>query len=106
MSDSISPEVFNHLVQLAALEFDQAEAEYLRRQLNNQLKAINELEGIPLDETLPVTTHGVPYPPEITPPIRQDEWVACQNPDEILNQAPRVEDRYVIVPEIPHTELD
>jgi len=106
MSDSISPEIFDHLVQLAALELDPAEAEYLRRQLNNQLKAINELEGIPLDETLPVTTHGVPYPPEITPPIRQDEWVACQNPDEILNQAPRVEDRYVIVPEIPHTELD
>jgi len=106
MSDSISPEIFDHLVQLAALELDPAEAEYLRRQLNNQLKAINELEGIPLDETLPVTTHGVPYPPEITPPIRQDEWVACQNPDEILNQAPQVEDRYVIVPEIPHTELD
>ena len=106
MSDSISPEVFNHLVQLAALEFDQAEAEYLRRQLNNQLKAINELEAIPLDEALPATTHGVPYSPEITPPIRLDEWIACPNPEEILAQAPQVEERYVIVPDIPHTELD
>ena len=106
MSDPISPEVFNHLVQLAALELEPAEAEYLRRQLNNQLKAINELEAIQLDETLPVTTHGVPYTPEITPPIRPDEWIACPNPDEILAQAPQTEDRYVVVPEIPHTELD
>lgn len=106
MSDSINPEIFDHLVQLAALELDPAEAEYLRRQLNNQLKAIDELEAIPLDEALPVTTHGVPYTPETTPPIRTDEWAACRNPDEILAQAPQSEDRYVIVPEIPHTELD
>ena len=106
MSDPISPEVFNHLVQLAALELEPAEAEYLRRQLNNQLKAIDELEAIQLDETLPVTTHGVPYTPEITPSIRPDEWIACLNPDEILAQAPKTEDRYVVVPEIPHTELD
>lgn len=106
MSDPITPEVFDHLVQLAALELDPADAAYLRRQLNNQLKAITELEAIPLDETLPVTTHGVPYTPEITPSIRSDEWVACLNPDEILAQAPQIEDRYVIVPEIPHTELD
>jgi len=106
MSDSINPEIFDHLVQLAALELDLAEAEYLRRQLNNQLKAIDELEAISLDEALPVTTLGVPYSPATTPPIRPDEWVACSNPEEILAQAPQVEERYVIVPEIPHTELD
>jgi aspartyl/glutamyl-tRNA(Asn/Gln) amidotransferase C subunit len=106
MSDPISPEVFNELVQLAALELEAAEAEYLRQQLNNQLKAIDQLESIPLDEALPVTTHGVPYTPEIRPPIRLDEWIACLNPDEILGQAPQAEDRYIVVPEIPHTELD
>lgn len=106
MSDEITLEIFNHIVQLAALELDPEEAEYLRRQLNNQLKAINELEAIPLDEALPVTTHGVPYQPEITPPIRPDEFIPCPNPDEILAQVPQIEDRYVIVPEIPHTELD
>jgi Asp-tRNA(Asn)/Glu-tRNA(Gln) amidotransferase C subunit len=74
--------------------------------LNNQLKAIDELEAIPLDDSLPVTTHGVPYTSEITPPIRPDAWIACQNPDEILAQVPQAEDRYVIVPEIPHIELD
>jgi len=106
MSDPISPEVFNHLVQLAALELDPAEAEYLRQQMNNQLKAIDKLDAIPLDEELPITTHGVQYTPQITPPIRLDEWIACQNPDEILAQAPQTKNRFVIVPEIPHTELD
>jgi aspartyl-tRNA(Asn)/glutamyl-tRNA(Gln) amidotransferase subunit C len=106
VSDSISPEVFNHLVQLAALELDPAEAEYLLRQLNNQLKAIDQLVAIPLDEALPVTTHGVPYTAEIAPSFRPDEWNAYSNPDEILLQAPQTEDRYVVVPEIPHTELD
>ena len=106
MSDSISLEVFNHLVRLAALELDPVEAEYLRRQLNDQLKVINGLGAIPIDEALPITTHGVPYSSEITPRIRLDEWIACPNPDEILEQAPQTEDRYVIVPEIPHTELD
>jgi aspartyl/glutamyl-tRNA(Asn/Gln) amidotransferase C subunit len=106
MTEPITPELFQHLVQLAALELGAEEAEYIRRQLNNQLKAINELEAIPLDEALPATTHNVPYPSEITPPIRSDEWIACPNPDEILGQAPQTEDRYVIVPEIPHTELD
>jgi aspartyl/glutamyl-tRNA(Asn/Gln) amidotransferase C subunit len=106
MSDLISPVIFDHLVRLAALELDPAEAEYLRGQLNNQLKAIDQLDAIPLDEAMPVTLHGVPYPPEITPPIRLDEWIACPNPEEILAQAPQAENGYVIVPEIPHTELD
>ena len=34
---AITPEVFDHLVQLAALELDEKQAEYLRRELNSQL---------------------------------------------------------------------
>ena len=34
--EEISPEVFNHLVDLAALALDEKEAEYLRRELNHQ----------------------------------------------------------------------
>ena len=106
MTDQITPELFNHLVQLAALELTPEESEYLRGQLNNQLKAIHELEAIPLDENLPVTSHGVPYTPWISQPPREDAWQACENPDEILAQAPQIEDDYIIVPDIPHTKLD
>jgi aspartyl/glutamyl-tRNA(Asn/Gln) amidotransferase C subunit len=106
MTDEITLEIFDHLVLLAALELAPEEAEYLRRELNSQLKAIHELEAIPLDPGTPVTSHGVPYPPAITPPPRQDQWAPYPAPQAILAQAPETNDGYLIVPEIPHTELE
>ena len=104
--EEITPQLFNHLVNLAALDLTSEESDYLRRELNNQLKAIHELEAIPLDPDTPITSHGVPYTPEITPPIRSDEWAPFNHPEEIISQAPEVEDGYIVVPEIPHTELE
>ena len=105
MSDQITPEVFNHLVDLAALELDTAQAEYLRQQLNNQLKSIHELEAIPLEADIPASLHGVPYnAPESTTP-RADEWKPSPDVKAILSQAPQLEDGYIVVPDIPHTTL-
>ncbi len=105
-NESITPELFNHLVHLAALELSAEEAEYLRHELNQQLKAIRELEAIPLDPATPITSHGVPYTPEITPPNRVDQWEPFPKTQEILSQAPQFEDGYFVVPDIPHTELE
>ena len=105
MSEPITPEVFEHLVRLAALELDPQEADYLRGQLNLQLKAIHELEAIPLEAGTPTTSHGVPYTPETTPPIRPDEQQLDPAAGKIIAQAPEFDDGYIIVPEIPHTEL-
>jgi len=102
----ITPELFDHLVSLASLELSQEEADYLRRELNNQMKAIDELEAIPLSAETPITTHGVPYTEQITPEARDDRWQACPNPEEILAQAPEVRDGYIVVPDIPHTDLE
>ncbi|UCE00817.1 MAG: aspartyl/glutamyl-tRNA amidotransferase subunit C, partial [Chloroflexota bacterium] len=99
-------ELFNRLVDLAALELSEQEAQYLRQELNNQMKSINELEAIPLGDEIETTSHGVPYTTDITPDTRLDEWVACPNPEEIIAQAPEVEDGYVIVPDIQHTDLE
>jgi aspartyl/glutamyl-tRNA(Asn/Gln) amidotransferase C subunit len=106
MSEEITPELFQHLVQLAALDLSAEEAEYLRGELNKQLKAIHELEAIPLGEALPVTSHGVPYTAQTRPPTREDEWKPHQNPELILDQAPEIEEGYIVVPDIPHTDLD
>ena len=106
MTDAISPELFAHLVDLAALQLEPGEAEYIRKQLNNQLKAIHELEAIPLDESLPLTAHGVPYTAASSQAPREDDWAACPNPEEILAQAPHMHDGYIIVPDIPHTKLE
>lgn len=102
----ISPETFAHLVDLAALQLDEAEAEYLRQQLNNQLQSINELEAIPLDEDVPTTWHGVPYTAQTSPAPRPDVWAPYPNPQDILKQAPETAEGYIVVPEIPHTNLE
>jgi aspartyl-tRNA(Asn)/glutamyl-tRNA(Gln) amidotransferase subunit C len=106
MSDEITIEVFNHLVTLAALELDDEQSKYLRRELNRQLDAIHELEAIPLDEDLRVSAHGVPYTKESSPPLRNDEWQPFQEPEEILKQAPQLDGNYIVVPDIPHEKLD
>lgn len=105
MSDPISPEIFDHLVSLAALELEAQEADYLRAELNKQLKAIDELAAIALDDALPITSHGVPYTAEIRPQLRKDDWVEFENPEDIIGQVPQVDANYILVPDIPHQEL-
>ena len=102
----ITEDIFNHLVELAAFELDDEQATYLRQELNSQLKAIRELEAIEIDEDIPITSHGVPYTPEISLPLRDDTIDPCKEAGEIVNQAPEIEDRYIIVPDIPHEELE
>jgi aspartyl-tRNA(Asn)/glutamyl-tRNA(Gln) amidotransferase subunit C len=106
MTDEITPESFEHLVDLAAFAFDPEEAEYLRKELNSQLKAIQQLAAVPLESDVPLAMHGISYSSKTKPPLREDFWEPFENPDDILAQAPQVEDRYIIVPDIPHTELD
>ena len=105
MPDQIQPDLFEHLVQLAALELDPLEADYLRTQLNKQLKSIEELLAIPLDPGIPPAAHGVPYSSEISSSPRLDELIPDPHPEWILGQAPEIEDGYIVVPEIPHTDL-
>ena len=77
----------------------------MRRQLNNQLNAIRELEAVPLDEGISTTSHGVPYTLQSSPEPREDEWHPYHQVTALLAQAPQFEDGYIIVPDIPHTSL-
>ncbi len=103
---SITPEIFQHLVSLAALELTEQETEYLRRELNQQLQVIRDLETIDLATDLPITSHGVPYSAETRPELRHDRAEPSDKADAILEQAPEVEERFIVVPDIPHTELE
>jgi aspartyl-tRNA(Asn)/glutamyl-tRNA(Gln) amidotransferase subunit C len=105
MADQIDLELFKHLVKLAALELDENESEYLRQQLNYQMKSIEELQAIPVDSITPPAAHGIPYSVEISQALRADEWTTACAPDEIIEQAPETEEGYIVVPEIPHTEV-
>ncbi len=105
MTDEITPELFIHLVELAALELSPEEGEYLRRELNNQLKAIHELESIPLDPATPIASHGVPYTPLTSPAIRPDAPTPHIDVEKLLAGAPETEDNYFVVPDLPHQDL-
>jgi aspartyl-tRNA(Asn)/glutamyl-tRNA(Gln) amidotransferase subunit C len=103
---NITKEIFDHIVELAALELDAEEARYLRSELNDQLRAIRELEAIQVDNNVLITSHGVPYTDAISLPLREDEVEECKEADDILDQAPEVEERYIVVPDIPHEVLE
>lgn len=102
----ITRELFDHLVELAALELSSQEAEYLRQQLNHQLKALREIVAIPLDASIPPALHGVNYVAEIRSPLREDEWLPSPHVEAILNQAPELDERYIVVADIPHQDLE
>ena len=106
MADQISPELFEHLVELAALSLDPEESEYLRKELNSQLKAIDELAAVPIPEGTPSAGHGIPYPVENRPAVREDKAVDSGLAEDIVALAPETRDGYIAVPEIPHEELE
>jgi len=105
MDDQISIEVFNRLVELAALELSQEQAAYLHRQLNNQLRAIHELASIPIDNALEANLHGVPYVAAARPALRPDTTKSCEDTAEILSQVPQLENGLIVVPDIQHISL-
>ena len=104
--EQIDPQVFDHLVELAALQLDEKQAEYLRQELNRQLQSIHELEAIQIPEGLSITVHGVPYPPNTNLDLREDQWQPFPNSAEIIGQAPQSENEQFAVPDIPHTTLE
>ena len=106
MREKIDRSTFDHLVELAALELDEEQSEYLRRELNAQLDAIAELTAIPIPEGTQANLHGVDFPVETSAQPREDEWIPSEIEDEILKQAPQTEGRFFVVPDIPHTSLD
>lgn len=105
-NDEITPEIFDHLVDLAAFYLEPEESEYLRKELNAQLKAIRELEALDVSPEVPITSHGVPFKAAISAPLREDVIEACPEADDIVAGAPETELRYIVVPDIPHEELE
>lgn len=102
----ITKEIFEHLVRLAQFELSSDEAEYLRLELNGQMESIRQLAAIAIEDDTEITSHGVPYDESTRPGIREDEPRPSELADEILRGAPDTDERYIVVPDIPHEELE
>jgi len=106
MTERISKEDFQKLADLASLELPTQEAEYLRQELNNQMISIEVLESIPIDAETGLAAHGLPYSELNSPQPRPDETLLDPHREEILAQAPELEDGYIVVPDITQEELE
>lgn len=106
MTERISRDDFRRLAELASLELPEEEAEYLRGELNKQMISVEVLESIPIDAETDTAAHGLPYTALNSAAPRED--IAHQDPhrQEILDQAPELEDGYIVVPDISHQELE
>lgn len=93
----ISPELFNKLVGLAALELTAEESAYLFDEMNNQLASVEALSQIPLPEGIEPSLHGLE--PQGSPP-RADQWQPFSAPEEIIALAPETEDGMISVPDV------
>lgn len=103
--EKITPELFERLVDLAAIALDPTQSEYLRRELNNQLNVIEELKAIKLDESVPLASHGVVINADNAPALRPDKIQPSPHSQKIIAEAPQSEDGYFVVPEIPHGDM-
>lgn len=106
MAEKITPDVFQRLADLASLELPEEEAEYLRQELNNQMVSIEVLESIPIEADTGTAAHGLPYTEFNSAVPREDKSCRDPNRQDILDQAPEMEDGYIVVPDISHEELD
>lgn len=104
--EEISPQLFEHLVNLASLYLEPGEAEYLRNEMNHQLRSIHELVAIKIPQGLEMNVHGIPYPPNTPDDLRQDNPQSFAKTGDLLKQAPQLVDDQFAVPEIPHKTLE
>lgn len=95
--DYITPEMFEKLVTLAALELDPTESEYLRTELNHQLAAVKELSEIALEDSVQPSLHGLSCQGK---PPREDVWMPFPDPQAIVALAPESEDGMIAVPDV------
>ena len=106
MEERISRKDFQRLAELASLELPEDEAEYLRKELNNQMISIEVLESIPIDADTSTAAHGLAYTSHNSPTPREDIAKEDPNRQAILDQAPELEEGYIVVPDISHQELE
>jgi len=53
-----------------------------------------------------LTLPAIPYTDAVRPDLREDIIEPCEISQAILAQAPEIEENYIVVPVIPHTELE
>jgi len=85
----------DHVARLARLDLTDAERERMRAELTQILEHAGKIQALDLDG-VPPTSHSV----SIRNAMRPDEVTPSLDPDEVLANAPEVEDGRIKVPRI------
>ena len=93
----LTPELFEKLVGLAALELTDEESAYLFDEMNHQLASVESLSQVPIPEDVQPSLHGAE--PEGAGP-RADRWVPFPRPERIIALAPESENGMIAVPDV------
>src|ERR671922_2475644 len=92
---SITRDEVAHLARLSRLALDDAELDHLSAQLDVIISSVARVQEVAA-ESIPPTTHAVP----VTNVLRPDAPIACLTRDQVLSQAPAVEQQRFRVPRI------
>lgn len=85
----------DHVARLARLDLTDDERERMRAELSQILEHAEKIQALDLDG-VPPTSHSV----SIRNALRADEVTPSLSPDEVLANAPEVEDGRIKVPRI------
>jgi aspartyl-tRNA(Asn)/glutamyl-tRNA(Gln) amidotransferase subunit C len=84
-----------HVARLSRLAVDEGTVERMRTQLSSILGHIAKLQALPTEGVEPMA-----HPMKIVNRLGADEPKACMPVEELLKNAPAVEDRYLAVPKV------
>ncbi|RKZ14453.1 Asp-tRNA(Asn)/Glu-tRNA(Gln) amidotransferase subunit GatC [bacterium] len=91
--------MIDKLARLALLNLKEDEKKRLQKDIERILEHINQLKEVDV-EGIPPTYH----PEEMTIPLREDEPVDSGVADSIIQQAPEIEDKFIIVERVVRDE--
>ena len=84
-----------HVAKLSRLAVDEGTVERMRTQLSSILGHIAKLQALPTEGVEPMA-----HPMKIVNRLGADEPKACMPVEDLLKNAPAVEDRYLAVPKV------
>jgi aspartyl-tRNA(Asn)/glutamyl-tRNA(Gln) amidotransferase subunit C len=95
----IDVSIIAHVARLSRLEVSPEETEAFRAQLGSILDHFRTLEALDVTD-VPATSHVLP----VTNVLREDVPGPCLPREEVLANAPEVEDGFIVVPPVIETE--
>lgn len=95
MSDSLTDADIRKVAKLSRLSVTESQVPAIRTQLSSILGHIAKLQALPTEGVEPMA-----HPMKIVNRLGADEPKACMPVEELLKNAPAVEDRYLAVPKV------